>query len=240
MKIQSYLSVAAAVLLTAGCGTVGVQQGSGRYDTPAGTPEEEALIAREKTAVQVRSTAPVSVSANNVQSLVQGELARAGFAVESADPFIKIDLYPQFTLRDSFGNYRVYDGFCGLTVCDDRGKVLTKEEVKATGKRELEDSRALLSVQEKLAADAASRVVALCNEKTTGIETVLVTFKRRYQWNINEFAERMREKRGILSCRRLSEKETHDGNEVQYRVIFDSRHFPDGIRQVVEHAARRF
>lgn len=235
MKIQVYISVAAAVLLSAGCSSMNVQQGTGRYDTPGKPSVAEAVIVRSQIPVQVRSTAPVSIAANNVKALVQGELARAGYTVGLSDPFIEIDLYPQFTLRDSFGSYRVYDGFCGLVIRDSAGNVLTKEEVKTTGSRELEDSRAQLSAQEKLAADAAARTVEICNEKTTGVESVLVSFKGRTDAELNLFANRMRSIPGVLSCRRAAEEK----NTAQYRVVFDARRFPDGIRQVIERAGNR-
>lgn len=234
MKTQGYFSVAAAVLLTAGCSSTKVKQGTGRYDTPGRLPVDEAVIVRAQIPVQVKYTAPVSIAANNVKALVQGELARAGYTVGPADPFIEIELYPQFTLRDSFGSYRVYEGFCGLVIRNSGGNVLTKEEVKTVGNRELEDSRAQLSAQEKLAAETASRVVALCNEKTTGIESVLVSFKSRSDETMNIFANRIRSTAGVLSCRRVVEEK----KTAQYRVVFDARRFPDGIRQVIERASK--
>lgn len=234
MKTQVYFSVAAAVLLTAGCSSMKIQQGTVRYDTPGSLPIDEAVIVRAQIPVQVKSTAPGSVPANNVKALVQGELARAGYTVGPADPFIEIDLEPKFTLRDSFGNYRVYEGFCGLVIRNNSGNVLTKEAVKTIGDRQLEDSRALLSAQEKLAADTAARVVTICNEKTTGMESVLVSFKNCSDERLNRFANRMRSTAGVLSCRRVEEEK----KTAQYRVVFDARRFPDGIRQVIERNAK--
>lgn len=232
VKTLGWLS-AAAFLLT-GCSTMNMSQGTIGYEKPAGSSAQEAQIVRDQIPVQVVDTsAAKSAGTSDVRALVASELAQAGFNVTDAAPYITVNLSTIFTPFDSFGNYQVYEGGSFISVTRDDSKLLLKKQIRVKGDRQLEAGRAIDSAENNLSADVAAEVVKVCSEETTAVSSVLVTLNGYFDWRVDRFANEMRGTKGILSCRRISEGE----KTAQYRVVYDARRFPDGIKKVVEEAS---
>lgn len=228
--IQMMVLLGGGAFLT-GCSTMTVEQGTARYERPAASPSGEAQIVRSEIPVRVVEKRSESI---DVKALVESELAQVGFAVNDADPFITVALNSRYSPFDSFGNYKVYEGGCFVEVTRADSQVLLNKQMNVKGTRQLEDGRALDAAEDALAAVVAKEVVAVCNEKTTGVNSVIVSMKRYSEDELTRFSAKMRGLSGVLSCRRISD----GGKTIQYRVIYDARKFPDGILSVVKNATR--
>lgn len=191
---------------------------------------KETQIVRSEIPVQVREKRSKSL---DVKALVESELAQAGFAVNQADPFMTVTLNSRYSPFDSFGNYNVYEGGCFVNVTRADSQVFLNKQMNVQGERQLEEERALDAAEDALATAVAKEVVAVCNEKTTGVSSKLVTLKGYEEEDLSRFSATLRKTSGVLSCRRIK-----DGRkEIQYRVIYDARKFPDGIYTLIRNAA---
>ena len=226
------VTLAGASLLT-GCSTMDARQGTDKFDREATDPVGEAEIVRAQIPLRVVDASLVqSSSTRDLCSLVESQLAGAGFAVKDADPFVTVRLSTRMTPFSSLGNYKVYEAGCGISVTRADSQVLFNEQVSVKGERKLEEGRAVDSAEEKLAAVVGQMVANACAEKTTGVESMIVTFNRKSESSMTSFSRAMRKKPGILSCRRIKEA----GRMAEYRVVFDAREYPDGITRVLKQA----
>lgn len=234
IKTIGMFSLLIAGLLLTGCSTMKVEPGTAGLERPASGPAGEAQIVRSTIPVKVvDSSAKKTKGTSDVKSLVESQLAQAGFAVKDSTPFITVNLSTMFTPVDSFGSYKVYEGGSFINVTRADSQVLLKKQIRAKGDRQLEDGRAIDAAQDQLAAEVAKEVVAVCNEKTTGISSVIASLKNYSEKELTRFSGKMRDMSGILSCRRIAD----GGKTIQYRVIYDARKFPDGILTLVKNAA---
>jgi hypothetical protein len=210
-----------------GCGTVMVEPASSSAIRPRTDSQGETKILRSRIPVSVRGGA-------SENTLVTGSLTDAGYLVTGGSPFITVLLNPDYRLFDTFGNYHVYEGTCSVSIRRADGKTLGSEIFSVKGDRQLDKPKALLAAQRKTAQAVSEYILGQCRAVTTGIESKIVSFNGYPEWRVRSATDRLRAKRGIFSCERIAEQ----GAAVQYRLIYSTDAFPDGIRYEIEQATR--
>lgn len=210
-----------------GCSTVTVEQGTAKYDKEAGDEAHEMKIAKADVPVLVQHAGGNS---SDTVNLVRGALAEAGFRVAPDGPFLTVELSPNLTQRDKFGNYYIFEGTCRIKIIRSLSDEVADKIVSVIGDRKLDQPQAQINAAKKLANECTVQASQLCETQLNSVESSIITISGRSDWQKQMFSKRMRKKSGIYVCRRI----TDEGRKVEYRVIFNAREHPDGIAQLVE------
>lgn len=199
-----------------------------------------AEIIRSKVLVLVKdvSGAKGEITAE-IASKVEAELIEKGFLVKGGEPFVTVDLKSAIDLFDKTGNYFVFEGVAEATITKADGQKLGSKEFVSKGQRQLEQERAERNVADAISEEVAKWVGETCTAKTMGVETVIVSL-RISDWatllrstesaaekEILKFSEAVEKLDGVLSCRLV--KSTESNRLLQFRIVYDSEKFPNGI-----------
>ncbi len=235
-KLTNGLVLGLAVAALTGCSTVKVEPGSDTYIEPRGSQAVETEIVRAAIPVTVLdNTVPSDGLSSDVVALAKGRLAAGGYTVDAGEAYVTVRLRTSVAPFDKFGNYYVYEGQLGVNVTRADGKLLANELVSVKSDRVLESERALINARQKISDEAGNAVTRVVNEKTTGMESVIVVMRNITDGRAANIAKAIRKQPGVFSCNKLPQSPK---GVIEYRVIYDAKSFPDSIQGVVDKAAR--
>ena len=228
------------IFLSQGCSTPTAMRRGGTASGGAKQPRSEltAQIAQKRLNVSVvgkTKDKESNISASRIRNMVEESLVDAGYLVNKKLPDLVVGLNVETDLWDRTGPYYVYKGACSASVKRHYdGKLVGRRRFSARGKRIQDKGDAIVSLAEKLGAEASDWVVETSAPAKVGVAAVDLViehswynfFKKQPEY-VDTFIQALEKVDGIISCRLATED--HDGKRRVFHVVYVEDKIPEGL-----------
>lgn len=183
-----------------------------------------------------------------IQSSVEGDLAKRGFAVNARGPvdsLVSLSVSRRETAR--LGDWRVYEGSADVQVSDaSSGKLLGSSSFSAAGERSLDERKGEAAIIAKLSRDVtgwlaktipAKKVAVPPPPPGNAVSTLMIRPADPMEPSANvlrvqrRFLDAVSRHPGIVSCMLVGE--APERREFAFRVVYDPNAFPDGLLNTI-------